>query len=156
MRQIIRLTESQLNKVIKRSVLKILEGYHRGIGEFFVLRQLSRPINFSTAEVTKHWGDRNERLNAIHNMSGDIGDAIYSFIVYTGHKNGNEIHTITEKAFIVIQNEDTGRLVTILAARPGQILRYWRLLGLRAPNDGYFSLILKFAKNNLDRNLNRL
>ena len=89
-------------------------------------------------------------------MSGDIGDAIYSFIVYTGHKNGNEIHTITEKAFIVIQNEDTGRLVTILAARPGQILRYWRLLDLRVPNDGYFSLILKFAKNNLDRSLNKL
>ena len=56
MRQIIRLTESQLNKVIKKSVLKILEGYHRGIGEFFVLKQLNRPINFFNSRSYKALG----------------------------------------------------------------------------------------------------
>lgn len=156
MRRIIRLTESDLYKVIKESLSIILEGYHRRAGEFYVIKQLHKPANISNAGVTKHWGDRGERLNAIHNMAGNIGDAIYSFLVDTGHKNGNEIHTITKKAFIIIQNENTGRLITILAARPGQIIRYWKLLGISAPNDGYFSLILRFAKNNFDRSFNNL
>lgn len=66
MRRIIRLTESDLYKVIKESASIILEGYHRRAGEFYVIKQLRKPVNISNAGVTKHWGDRGERLNAIH------------------------------------------------------------------------------------------
>jgi hypothetical protein len=76
--------------------------------------------------------------------------------VDTGHPNGNEIHTITERAEIIIQNERTKKVVTVLFARPAQVTRYWKLMNKRFPTDENFSLVQRFAKNNLDRNLNNL
>ena len=154
MKQIIRLTEGQFHKVVEDTVRKIVEGYYRGVGQFYVKKMLSTPVDVSSATKTQHWNERNGRMSTINSRAGEIGDAAYSFIVDTGHKNGAEIHTITEKAFIVIQNEETGRLVTILAARPGQIVRYWNYLGMDKPADGTFSLIMRFAKNDEGRGLN--
>ena len=74
----------------------------------------------------------------------------------TGHPNGNEIHTITERAEIIIQNERTKKIVTVLFARPAQVKRYWKLLNENTPKDEDFNLVLKFAKSNLDKNLNNL
>jgi hypothetical protein len=74
--------------------------------------------------------------------------------VDTGHPNGNEIHTITEKAEIIIQNERTKRIVTVLFARPAQVTRYWKNLGTSLPNDETFKMVKKFASLNVERNLN--
>lgn len=123
--------------------------------KFRVLRQLPKPVDFSQAQNTVHWNvDRNERSEA-YNLRTK-GDPVYSFIVDTGHRNGNEIHTITDRGYIVIQNEVSKKVITVLAARPQQIERYWTNQGLELPhNDLYFDLILKYAGYNRSVGLNK-
>ena len=53
------------------------------------------------------------------------GRVIDSFIVDKGHRNGPEIHEITDTAIINIYNKRTKKLITRLIARPGQIKRYY-------------------------------
>ena len=142
--------EEQLKKVVNL----FNEGYQRAAGQFYVVDMLGSPVSLSNLDFTKHWDERSSRTNTISQRAGNVGDTVYSFIVDTGHKNGYEIHTITEKAFIVIQNENSGKVVTILAARPGQIKRYWNKIRMPLPNDDTFNLIMRFAKNNESRGLN--
>lgn len=130
------------------------QGFHRAAGQFFVLEQLNKPVSLEGQSLTSHYKhDRGARIEVV---SSEKAAPLYSFIVDTGHPNGNEIHTITERAEIVIQNERTKRVVTVLFARPAQVKRYWRLLNEKTPNDENFNLVMKFAKSNLDRNLNNL
>lgn len=123
--------------------------------KFRVLRQLPKPVDFSQAQNTAHWSvDRSERSEA-YNLRTK-GDPVYSFIVDTGHRNGNEIHTITDRGYIVIQNEASKKVITVLAARPQQIERYWTNQGLELPHDDlYFDLILKYAGYNRSVGLNK-
>lgn len=84
-------------------------------------------------EKTIHFtNDRNERINYIINEIG-VGTIIDSFIVDKGHKNGEEIHSITTTGIIIIQNLRTKKLVTMLIARPQQIRRYYEAEGRKAP-----------------------
>lgn len=53
------------------------------------------------------------------------GKVIDSFIIDKGHRNGPEIHEITDTAIINIYNKRTKKLITRLIARPGQIKRYY-------------------------------
>lgn len=75
-------------------------------------------------EKTSHVSDRSSRIEKYAKY--DLGEVFDCFIVDTGHKCGLEIHSITDTGFIFIQNKNTRRLVTVLAARPGQILRYYK------------------------------
>ena len=63
---------------------------------------------------------REQRIKRIGN-----GKPIESFIVDKGHKNGPEIHEITDTAIINIYNQRTHELITKLIARPNQIRRYY-------------------------------
>ena len=130
------------------------ESFHRAAGQFYVLEQLSKPVSLTEQELTNHY--RNDRGARKQVVSASTLVPLYSFIVDTGHPNGNEIHTITERAEIIIQNERTKKVVTVLFARPAQVTRYWKLMNKRLPTDESFSLVQRFAKNNLDRNLNNL
>ena len=67
--------------------------------------------------------DREDRENRIK-MIG-YGKAVAQFVIDRGHKNGPEIHEITDTGIINIYNERTKKLVTKLIARPGQIKRYF-------------------------------
>ena len=141
--------------------LFIDEGFQRS--SFYVKGMLSTPVDFTDAQTTVHWNDRDSRVGTyLGRMKSNVeklknaGDSKYSFIVDTEHPNGDEIHTITEKGFIVIQNKDSRRIVTILAARPRQITRYWNGLGEPLPTDPSFKLIMKFARANQDRGLNNM
>ena len=67
--------------------------------------------------------DRKAREQIIK-MIGN-GKPIASFIVDKGHRNGPEIHEITDTAIINIYNQRTHKLITKLIARPGQIRRYY-------------------------------
>ena len=58
-------------------------------------------------------------------INGD-GNVIDSFVVDKGHKDGVEIHSVTDTGLVVIHNKDSGKLVTKLIARPEQIKRYYK------------------------------
>lgn len=74
--------------------------------------------------TSKHYtNDRQKRENVI-TMIG-MGQVIKSVRVDRGHKNGAEIHEITNTGIIIIYNERTKKMITKLVARPNQIRRYY-------------------------------
>lgn len=74
---------------------------------------------------SRHWEmDRAER-EAIINAIG-IGIVIKTVVVDRGHRNGPEVHKITDTGIVVIYNQRTGRMITKLIARPNQIRRYYK------------------------------
>ena len=144
-----------VNNITNKVMKLIYEGFHRAKNKFDVLSMLSEPVDFTEALSTSHWNkDRNTRSQKYNQEIQ--GEPAYSFIVDTGHPNGFEIHTITDEAFIVIQNENTKRIVTILAARPEQIKRYWKKINKTLPHDLNFRVIMDNAENNLEMGLNNL
>ena len=89
--------------------------------------------------TSKHYNEqRNKRQMFIDKYIGD-GNIIDSFVVDRGHKDGAEIHSITDTGLIIIHNQNSGKLVTKLIARPAQIQRYY--IGLnRQPYEWLLSL----------------
>jgi len=74
-----------------------------------------------------------------------------SFVVDRGHPNGPEIHAVTDTGIIVVHNQRTGKMVTKLIARPGQVKRYYDAEGRNAPQD-----ILAIAKEHLKKGYNNI
>lgn len=146
--------ETNLNQTVKRIINeeldRILLEWERQC--FIVRRMLEKPMSFERAQRTGHM--RNDRTSRIDAAVDGAGEPLYSFLVDTGHPNGDEIHTVTERGLIIIQNARTKRIVTFLFARPKQITRYWEYLGLDLPKDPTFNLMLRFAENNLARRQN--
>lgn len=94
-------------------------------------------INYLLMEVSvvtsKHYSKkRHERQMLINKYIGD-GNIIDSFIINKGHKDGVEIHSITDTGLIIIRNQSTNKLVTKLIARPEQIKRYYKGSGKHPP-----------------------
>lgn len=74
--------------------------------------------------TSKHYAtDRQEREMIIQSIG--LGNPVDRFIVDRGHRNGPEIHELTDTGIINVYNEWSGKLVTRLIARPGQIRRYY-------------------------------
>lgn len=67
---------------------------------------------------------RREKFISRH-INGD-GNIIDEFIVDRKHKDGKEIHKVTDTGLIIVYNYNTGKLVTKLIARPNQIKRYYK------------------------------
>lgn len=74
---------------------------------------------------SKHYSEEREAREAIIRKIGQ-GEVVASFRVDRGHRNGAEIHKITNTGIILIYNERTGKMVTKLIARVGQIRRYYK------------------------------
>lgn len=74
-----------------------------------------------------------------------------SFVVDRGHPNGAEIHSVTDTGIIVVHNQRTGKMVTKLIARPGQVKRYYDAEGRNAPQG-----ILSIAKEHLKKGYNNI
>lgn len=68
--------------------------------------------------------DRQERENLIEKIG--YGKEIKSVAVDRGHRNGPEIHTISDTGIITIRNQRTKKIITKLIARSGQIARYFQ------------------------------
>lgn len=153
-----RLDENDLHDLVSEAVRLVLEGFQRDSGVFNVKEMLRNPVSVDyMVNSTEHMSNgRSGRVELYREKVRSVGDPAYSFVVNTGHPNGDEVHTITEKAFIVIQNKASGRIVTILAARPNQVKRYWEGLGMKTPSDGDFALIMRFASNNKARGLHHM
>ena len=74
--------------------------------------------------TSKHYTNDREAREAIIKKIG-MGDIKDRFVVDRGHKNGAEIHEIRTTGIIVIYNQRTGKMITKLIARVGQIKRYY-------------------------------
>ena len=53
------------------------------------------------------------------------GETVKVTVVDKGHKNGPEIHQLSNTGIITIYNLYTRKLITRLIARPGQVRRYY-------------------------------
>ena len=82
--------------------------------------------------TSMHYTETRSRREMRIKKLGD-GNVIEGFVVDRGHKNGPEVHSITDKGIILVYNYYSGKLVTKLIARPGQIRRYYTAAGKEAP-----------------------
>lgn len=95
--------------------------------EMKIVRECAIPL---TCKVSAHFAEeRKARINLVKAIG--IGDFLNAFLVDCGHKNGPEIHIITDTGLILVLNKETKVLATILIARPGQIRRYYQAIGKR-------------------------
>ena len=78
-----------------------------------------------------------------------FGRDIFSAEVDRGHKNGTEIHVVTDTAIIKIYNARTRKHVTDLIARPNQIKSVYDAKGQYAPK-----WLLDVAYENQNRGFN--
>ena len=82
---------------------------------------------------SKHYnGDRQLRETIIRAIG--YGHTIKSKLVDRGHKNGPEIHEVSDTGIVTIYNAATHKMVTRLIARPAQIVRYFER-GERVPEE---------------------
>ena len=74
-----------------------------------------------------------QRRDDFINQNVGLGNVIDSFVVDKGHKNGAEIHSVTDTGIIIIHNLRTKKLITKLIARPEQIRKLYRSAGREPP-----------------------
>lgn len=73
---------------------------------------------------SRHWDrDREARREAIRRIG--TGNVIKTVEIDRHHKNGPEIHEISDTGIITVFNKNTHKMITQLIARPGQIRRYF-------------------------------
>ena len=82
------------------------------------------------------------------------GNAVVGFVVDKGHINGYERHIIYDNGVIVVANERTKRVITIMVARVGQITRYWNNQGKQIPRE--MEYLIKIARENEYKGYNYL
>lgn len=79
-------------------------------------------------KATIHFSiERKERAELLEELKAPILSVdgnLCIFVVDRGHKNGKEIHVITENGIINIYNQNSRKYVTGLIARPSQLTRY--------------------------------
>ncbi len=90
--------------------------------------------NVSSINESSHYHYKRKRRDKIikNRLHGD-GYIIDGFVIDRGHKDGLEVHSITENGVIIIHNYHTGKLITKLIARPEQIERYYKNSGTIPP-----------------------
>ena len=83
-------------------------------------------IPMKDTKVSKHYNyKRGKRERLIEKRLHGDGNIIDGFVVDRGHKDGAEVHSITDNGIIIVHNLESGALVTKLIARPEQIERYY-------------------------------
>ena len=86
---------------------------------------------------------RRRRHDFISNNIG-VGNIIDEFVVDRGHRNGEEIHSVTDTGLIIIKNKMTNKIITELVARPEQLRRLYHSEGKTPPK---FLLRLAYQHN---------
>ena len=95
--------------------------------------------------MTNHY--KNKRCNRekfIEEYLGGNGYMVDGFVIDRGHKDGLEVHSITDNGLIIIHNLTSGKLITKLLARKNQIKRYYESTGREPPED--YEDILRLAE----------
>lgn len=84
---------------------------------------------------TGHFHDeRMSRAVRVTRLVG-LGHPIRQCLVDTGHRNGLEVHVLTDTGLVFVYNHESKELVTVLIARPGQVKRYYEPFGEDAPKE---------------------
>ena len=96
---------------------------------------------------TRHSKQRELRIKHL-NLCDNV---VSTFLWDRGHKNGPELHFITESANDIIINADSKQLITILNCRVGQIKRLYNPLSIPIPRT-----VLQMAKLNESLKLNEV
>lgn len=73
------------------------------------------------------------------------------FLIDKGHKNGKELHIITTQSCILIFNYESKRFITVLFARPNQLIRLYDAVGLKVSNE-----MLETCRQYSDKKMNRI
>ena len=95
--------------------------------------------------VSKHYKiQRNKREKFINKYIHDDGHIVDGFIVDRGHKDGAEVHSLTDNGIILVHNLESGALVTKLIAREKQIERYYEKTGREKPLE--YKRIMELAR----------
>lgn len=97
--------------------------------------------------TSNHWMKDREAREALIKKIG-IGQVIKTVVVDKGHKNGPEIHELTNTGIVVIYNKRSHKMITKLIARPGQVRRYYKE-NEQVPTD-----VLKIAREHLKMGYN--
>ena len=101
--------------------------------------------------LSKHYKrTRNRREQTIRKYCNGDGHIIDGFVIDRGHKDGIEVHSITDTGMIIIHNYHTGKLITKLVARLKQIERYYKDAGQEVPR-----WLLELAQWHQDLGYNR-
>lgn len=92
--------------------------------------------NFTLDELkhlcyTKHMSE-SHRVDLARFISGEIVD---TFFVDKGHKDGAELHCVSENGVIWVLNERKCCLVTVLFGRPNQVKRLYKACGMWYPQE---------------------
>jgi hypothetical protein len=98
---------------------------------------------------SKHYTRDRQLRESIINQIG-VGNVIKEVVIDRGHRNGPEIHKITDTALILVYNQRTGILVTKLIARPGQILRYY------SDDESKPTKVVKLARKHIEMGWNEI
>jgi hypothetical protein len=108
--------------------------------------------NISTA----HLSERQPRIKAYENLGLLSDEFIDGFVVDTCHPAGLEVHLINKNGLIYIYNRDSKRAITILGARPGQLKRYYKALGITDYPSQIVTLIQESYHKVVENNINNL
>lgn len=97
--------------------------------------------------TSKHWEEERANRNRLINEVIGLGKPIKEVIIDKGHKNGAERHVLTSTGIIIVYNARTGKMITRLIARVGQVKRYYE--DGKAPRE-----IIQLARKHTDLGYN--
>lgn len=76
---------------------------------------------------------RLQRLKFIKENIG-LGNVIYEVTIDNHHVKGREVHKVTDTGIIIIMNELTRKIITVLIGRPAQIKKLYSIQGQKPPH----------------------
>lgn len=82
--------------------------------------------------VSVHYFEDRQQRESLINEVGE-GRVVDSFLVDHHHKDGKEIHNVTDTGIVIIQNYNTKIIITKIIARPNQIRRLYSSAGKKVP-----------------------
>lgn len=123
---------------------------NKNFGEVKIYNNLLTIDNILNIKTTNHLKERLNRLLIFDNLNNELKvDKI--FVVDKFHRNGLELHCVLNKGIIIIINKNKYELynsgmITILFARPNQVIRLYSSCGLKCP-----SYIINYCKDNVKK-----
>lgn len=105
--------------VIERKVGGNLDAFRRELGRIRESGHLHYARHGRTTRIA-------ETVGFVH--------VVRQCLVDTGHSAGCEVHVLTSTGIVLVFNARSGKLVTVLVARPGQVARYYEPFGEDVPD----------------------